>query len=85
MVFSWLIVLAYRSIRIIVRSPWRPPENVVHCGAVSSRSPSLNVVLVAVAGWVVLVTILHVAINGRGPLIPGAAARSLLVGGLPVT
>jgi hypothetical protein len=52
---------------------------------VSSRSPSLKLVLVAVAGWVVLVTILHVAINGRGPLIPGAAARSLQVGGLPVT
>jgi hypothetical protein len=58
---------------------------VVHCGAVSSRSPSLNTVLVAVAGWVVLVTILHVTINGRGPLVPGAAARSLQVGGLPVT
>jgi hypothetical protein len=43
------------------------------------------VVLIAVAGWVVLVTILHVAINGRGPLIPGVAARSLQVGGLPVT
>ena len=57
----------------------------MHCGAVSSRSPSLNVVLVAVAGWVVLVTILHVTINGRGPLIRGAAARSLQVGGLPVT
>ena len=57
----------------------------VHCGAVSSRSPSLNTVLVAVAGWVVLLTILHVTINGRGPLVPGAAARSLQVGGLPVT
>ena len=57
----------------------------MHCGAVSSRSPSLNLVLVAVAGWVVLVTILHVTINGRGRLIPGAAARSLQVGGLPVT
>ena len=57
----------------------------VHCGAVSSRSPSLNTVLVLVAGWVVLVTILHVTINGRGPLVPGAAARSLQVGGLPVT
>ena len=57
----------------------------MHCGAVSSRSPSLNTVLVAVAGWVVLVTILHVTINGRGPLIPGAAAQSLQVGGLPVT
>ena len=57
----------------------------MHCGAVSSRSPSLNAVLVAVAGWVVLVTILHVTINGRGPLVPGATARSLQVGGLPVT
>ncbi len=57
----------------------------MHCGTVSSRSPSLNTVLVAVAGWVVLVTILHVTINGRGALVPGAAARSLQVGGLPVT
>jgi hypothetical protein len=85
MVFSWLIVLAYRSIRIIVRSPWPPPKNVVHCEAVSSRSPSLKLVLVAVAAWVVLVTILHATINRRGPLIPTAAARSLQVGGLPVT
>jgi hypothetical protein len=58
---------------------------VVHCEAVTSRSPSLKLVLVVAAGWVVLVTILHVTINGRGPLIPGAAARSLQVGGLPVT
>lgn len=57
----------------------------VHWGAVSSRSPSLNLVLVAVAGWVVLVTILHVTINGPGPLVPEAAARALQVGGLPVT
>ena len=55
------------------------------CDAVTPRSPSLNLVLVAVAGWVVLVTILHVTINGRGALIPGAAARALQVGGLPVT
>ena len=55
------------------------------CVAVSPRSPSLGFVLVGVAVWVVLVTILHVAINGRGPLIPGAAARSLQVGGLAVT
>ena len=57
----------------------------MHCEAVSSRSPSLNTVLVAVAGWVVLVTVLHVTINGRGALVPGAAARSVQVGGLPVT
>ena len=55
------------------------------CVAVSPRSPSLGFVLVGVAVWVVLVTILHTAINGRGPLTPGAEARTLQVGGLPVT
>ena len=39
----------------------------------------------AVAAWVVLVTALHTTVNGRGPLAPGADARSLQVGGLPVT
>ena len=47
------------------------------CVAVSPRSPSLGFVLVGVAVWVVLVTILHTAINGRGPLAPGAQARTL--------
>jgi hypothetical protein len=61
------------------------PKNVVKCGAVPPRSPSLGFVLVAVAVWVVLVTILHTTINGRGPLTPGAEARTLQVGGLPVT
>ena len=41
--------------------------------------------LVAVAVWVVLVTILHTTINGRRPVVPGAEARTLQVGGLPVT
>ena len=61
------------------------PKNVVKCVAVPSRSPSLGFVLVAVAVWVVLVTILHTTINGRGPFAPGAEARTLQVGGLPVT
>ena len=49
------------------------------------RSPSLGFVLVAVAAWVVLLTVLHVTINGRRPVAPGAEARTLQVGGLPVT
>ena len=57
----------------------------MNCRAVTKRSPSLGFILVAVAVWVVLVTILHTAINGRGPLAPGAEARTLQVGGLPVT
>jgi len=61
------------------------PRNVVKWVTVSPRSPSLGFVLVGVAVWVVLVTILHTAINGRGPLAPGAEARTLQVGGLPVT
>jgi len=60
-------------------------ENVVNCGTVFPRSPSLGFVLAAVAVWVVLVTVLHTMINGRGPLAPGTGARSLQVGGLPVT
>ena len=57
----------------------------MNCRAVTKRSPSLGFILVAVAVWVVLVTILHTAINGRRPLAPGAEARTLQVGGLPVT
>ena len=57
----------------------------VKCVAVSSRAPTLGFVLVAVAVWVVLVTILHTTINGRRPLAPGTEARTLQVGGLPVT
>jgi hypothetical protein len=57
----------------------------MNCEAVSPRSPGLGVVLGAVAAWVVLVTALHITINGRVPLTPGAGARSLQVGGLPVT
>ena len=57
----------------------------VNCVAVMPRSPNLGFVLGAVAAWVVLVTVLHVAVNGRGPLAPGAEARTLQVGGLPVT
>ena len=49
------------------------------------RSPSLGVVLVAVTVWVVLLTVLHVTINARRPVVPGAEARTLQVGGLPVT
>ena len=47
--------------------------------------PSLGLVLGAVAAWVVLVTLLHTTINGRGPLARSAEARALQVGGLPVT
>ena len=47
--------------------------------------PSLGLVLGGVAGWVVLVTALHIVVNSRGPLAPGAEARTLQVGGLPVT
>jgi hypothetical protein len=52
---------------------------------VTPRSPSLGVALGAVAAWTVLVTALHVTINGRGSLVLGSAGRSLQVGGLPVT
>ena len=57
----------------------------MNCRAVTKRSPSLGFILVAVAVWVVLVTTLHTAINGGRPLAPGAEARTLQVGGLPVT
>ena len=49
------------------------------------RSPSLGFILGAVAAWVVLVTMLHVTVNARRPVVPGAEARPLQVGGLPVT
>ena len=49
------------------------------------RSPSLGGALGAAAAWVVLITVLHVTINGRGSLVPGSAVSSLQVGGLPVT
>lgn len=57
----------------------------VNCVAVTKRSPSLGFILGAVAAWVVLVTVLHITINGRPPVVPGAEARTLQVGGLPVT
>jgi hypothetical protein len=47
--------------------------------------PSLGGVLVGVAVWVAVVTALHVVVNHRGALAPGAEARTLEVGGLPVT
>ena len=49
------------------------------------RSPSLGFVLVAVAAWVALITALHVTINRRSSLAPASEARTLQVGGLPVT
>ena len=47
--------------------------------------PSLGGVLAGVAVWVVVVSALHVVVNHRGALIPGAEGRTLVVGGLPVT
>ena len=47
--------------------------------------PSLGWVLVGVAVWVAMVTALHVVVNHRRALTPGAEARTLEVGGLPVT
>ena len=47
--------------------------------------PSLGGVLAGVAVWVVVVSALHVVVNHRGALTPGAEARTLEVGGLPVT
>jgi hypothetical protein len=47
--------------------------------------PRLAAVVLAVASWVVVVTALHVGVNGRRPLGRAAEARSLPVGGLPVT
>jgi hypothetical protein len=58
---------------------------VVNCVVVTKRSPSLRFILSAVAVWVVLVTVLHITINGRRPVVPGAEARTLQIGGLPVT
>jgi hypothetical protein len=47
--------------------------------------PSLGTVALAVASWVAVVTALHVGVNSRRPLSRAAEARSLPVGGLPVT
>lgn len=47
--------------------------------------PSLGVVVRAVVVWVVLVTVLHVTVNGRVHITHVASARTLAVGGLPVT
>jgi hypothetical protein len=47
--------------------------------------PSLGVVIGAVGAWVVLVTALHVTVNGRAHPTHVAEARTLAVGGLPVT
>ena len=47
--------------------------------------PSLGAVAGAVAAWVVVVTALHVGVNIRRPSGHAAEARSLPVGGLPVT
>jgi hypothetical protein len=46
---------------------------------------SLAVVAGVVVAWVVLVTALHISLNSRGHLSGAAEARSLQVGGLPVT
>jgi hypothetical protein len=48
-------------------------------------APSPAVVLTALAVWVVAVTALHVGVNHRLPIGREAEARSLPVGGLPVT
>jgi len=47
--------------------------------------PSLAAVVLAVASWVVVVTTLHIGVNIRRPSGHAAEARSLPVGGLPVT
>ncbi len=47
--------------------------------------PSIGRVLALVAAWVAAITVLHVAINHRPALAPRAEARTLTVGGLPVT
>jgi hypothetical protein len=49
------------------------------------RSPSLTVVVGAVAVWVAVVTALHLGLNSRRLVWRVAEARSLPVGGLPVT
>lgn len=46
---------------------------------------SLAVVVGGVAAWVVVVTVLHLGVNSRRPVWRAAEARSLPVGGLPVT
>lgn len=47
--------------------------------------PGIGHVVVLAAAWVILITGLHVTINRRPALTPGAEARTLQVGGLPVT
>jgi hypothetical protein len=47
--------------------------------------PGIGHVVALVVAWVILITGLHVAINHRPALAPGAEARTLQVGGLPVT
>ena len=47
--------------------------------------PTIGRVLLVVGAWVILITALHVTINRRTPLAPGSEARTLQVGGLPVT
>ena len=47
--------------------------------------PSLAVVVGAVAIWVVVITVLHLGLNSRRLVWRVAEARSLPVGGLPVT
>jgi hypothetical protein len=47
--------------------------------------PSLGLVLTLAAAWIVLVTALHLTVNRRPALAPGAEARTVQVGGLPVT
>jgi hypothetical protein len=46
---------------------------------------SLGLVLALAAAWIVLITVLHVAVNRRAVLAPGAETRTVQVGGLPVT
>jgi len=53
--------------------------------SVSSRSRRVGIVLGAVAAWVAVITGVHLIVNSRGPIVPGAAARALQVSGLPVT
>ena len=47
--------------------------------------PTIGRVLLVVAAWVALITALHVTINRRSSLAPASEARTLQVGGLPVT
>ena len=47
--------------------------------------PGLGLVLTLAAAWIVLVIVLHLTLNRRPPVVPGAEARTVQVGGLPVT